>query len=376
MPNLQLFFVGGAIVLALIIFLIVAKFFNLWLRASISNAPVSIVNLLAMYLRGVPNALIVDTRITASKAGIPINTDQLEAHYLAGGEVSHVVLSLIAADKAGIPLDFNRACAIDLACKGTSKTVLEAVRTSINPKVIDCPHPDMGRGGKIDAVAKDGISLRVRARVTVRTNLDRFIGGATEETVVARVGEGIVTCIGSSASYKDVLENPDSISKLVLHKGVDAGTAFEILSIDIADIDVGENVGAKLQAEQAETDKKIAQANAEVRRAAAVAVEQEMAARTQEMRARVATLLGADNFRDGLREYLKRHAFANATWSDLITVLDARTPVDLQQWSRAWVDEPGRPAIQTDLPSLSMSMALMPPRKRPLGITYQAWLMA
>ena len=192
-----------------------------------------------------------------------------------------------AADKAGIPLDYNRACAIDLACKGTGKTVLEAVRTSINPKVIDCPHPDMGRGGKIDAVAKDGISLRVRARVTVRTNLDRFVGGATEETVVARVGEGIVTCIGSSDSYKAVLENPDSISKLVLHKGVDAGTAFEILSIDIADIDVGENVGAKLQTEQAEADKKIAQAMAEMRRAAAVALEQEMAARTQEMRAKV-----------------------------------------------------------------------------------------
>jgi uncharacterized protein YqfA (UPF0365 family) len=287
MNNLQYLLVGGAIIVAIILFLIVAKFFNLWLRARISNAPVSIVNLLAMYLRGVPNALIVDTRITSAKAGLNMGTDQLEAHYLAGGEVTHVVLSLIAADKAGIPLDFNRACAIDLACKGTSKTVLEAVRTSINPKVIDCPSTDMGRGGKIDAVAKDGISLRVRARVTVRTNLDRFIGGATEETVVARVGEGIVSCIGSSPSYKAVLENPDSISKLVLHKGVDAGTAFEILSIDIADIDVGENVGAKLQAEQAETDKKIAQANAEVRRAAAVAVEQEMSARTQEMRSRV-----------------------------------------------------------------------------------------
>ncbi|HEY1081104.1 MAG TPA: flotillin-like FloA family protein, partial [Prosthecobacter sp.] len=167
MDNLQLFLVGGAIVVALVLFLVVAKFFNIWLRARIANAPVSIVNLLAMYLRGVPNALIVDTRITAAKAGIAINTDQLEAHYLAGGEVTQVVLALIAADKAGIPLDFNRACAIDLACKGTSKTVLEAVRTSINPKVIDCPHPDMGRGGKIDAVAKDGISLRVRARVTV-----------------------------------------------------------------------------------------------------------------------------------------------------------------------------------------------------------------
>lgn len=287
MSTLEIFLVGAVVIVALVLFLLVAKFFNLWLRARIANAPVSIVNLLAMYLRGVPNALIVDTRITAAKAGIPLNSDQLEAHYLAGGEVSHVVLSLIAADKAGIPLDYDRACAIDLACKGTGKTVLEAVRTSINPKVIDCPHPDMGRGGKIDAVAKDGISLRVRARVTVRTNLDRFVGGATEETVIARVGEGIVTCIGSAASYKDVLENPDSISKLVLAKGVDAGTAFEILSIDIADVDVGENVGAKLQAEQAETDKKIAQANAEVRRAAAVALEQEMAARTQEMRSRV-----------------------------------------------------------------------------------------
>ena len=300
-----IFLTGGVIILALVLFLLVAKFFNLWLRARIANAPVSLPTLLAMWLRGVPNALIVDTRITAAKAGIPIGTDQLEAHFLAGGEVTHVVLSLIASDKAGIPLDFNRACAIDLACKGTSKTVLEAVRTSINPKVIDCPHPDMGRGGKIDAVAKDGISLRVRARVTVRTNLDRFVGGATEETVIARVGEGIVTCIGSSNSYKDVLENPDAISKLVLHKGVDAGTAFEILSIDIADIDVGENVGAKLQTEQAEADKKIAQAMAEMRRAAAVALEQEMSARTQEMRARVVEaeaqvpLAIAEAFRNG-----------------------------------------------------------------------------
>lgn len=301
----EIIIIGIALILALVVFILVATFFKLWLRARISNAPVSILNLLAMYLRGVPNALIVDNRITAAKAGIPIMTDQLEAHYLSGGDVTHVVLSLVAADKAGIPLNFNRACAIDLACKGTSKTVLEAVRTSINPKVIDCPQPDMGRGGKIDAVAKDGISLRVRARVTVRTNLDRFVGGATEETVIARVGEGIVTCIGSAASYKDVLENPDSISKLVLTKGVDAGTAFEILSIDIADVDVGENVGAKLQAEQAETDKKIAQAMAEVRRAAAVALEQEMAARTQEMRALVVEaeskvpLAMADAFRSG-----------------------------------------------------------------------------
>lgn len=279
--------IGIAVIVGFVFLLILLKFFNLWLRALVSNAPVGIPTLLAMWFRGVPNALIVDSRITAVKAGLRVGTDELEAHYLAGGNVTHVVLSLIAAAKAGIELDFNRACAIDLAVKGTSKTVIEAVRTSINPKVIDCPGADMGKGGKIDAVARDGISLRVRARVTVRTNLDRFIGGATEETVVARVGEGIVTCIGSAISYKDVLENPDSISKVVLQKGVDVGTAFEIISIDIADVDVGENIGAQLQAAQAETDKKIAQANAEVRRAAAVAVEQEMAARTQEMRAKV-----------------------------------------------------------------------------------------
>jgi len=287
MSIIQMILTVAVVVIGLVFVLVVGKFFNVWLRARVANAPVSIPNLVAMWLRGVPNSLIVDNRITAIKAGLNISTDQLEAHYLAGGNVTHVVLSLIAADKAGIVLDFNRACAIDLACKGTTKTVIDAVRTSINPRVIDCPGQEMGKNGRIDAVARDGISLRVRARVTVRTNLDRFIGGATEETVIARVGEGIVTRIGSSASYKDVLENPDSISKIVLQKGVDVGTAFEIISIDIADVDVGENVGATLQAAQAETDKKIAQANAEVRRAAAVAVEQEMAARTQEMRAKV-----------------------------------------------------------------------------------------
>ncbi len=305
MTTFQLILTAVAVIVALGFVLIVGKFFNLWLRACVANAPVSITNLVAMWLRGVPNSLIVDNRITAIKAGLNLSADQLEAHYLAGGNVSHVVLSLIAAEKAGIVLDFNRACAIDLACKGTSKTVIDAVRTSINPRVIDCPGPEIGRNGRIEAVARDGISLRVRARVTVRTNLDRFVGGATEETVIARVGEGIVTRIGSSASYKDVLENPDSISKVVLHKGVDVGTAFEIISIDIADVDVGENVGAALQAAQAETDKKIAQANAEVRRAAAVAVEQEMAARTQEMRAKVVEseaqipLAIAEAFRNG-----------------------------------------------------------------------------
>ncbi|NBR49189.1 UPF0365 family protein, partial [bacterium] len=213
-------------------------------------------------------------------------TDPLEAHFLAGGNVAHVVLALIAADKAGIVLDYNRACAIDLAIKGTSKTVLEAVRTSINPKVIDCPNPSTGKT-TIDAVARDGIGVKVRARVTVRSNLNRFVGGATEETIIARVGEGIITSIGSAVSYKDVLENPDRISRTVLDKGLDTGTAFEILSVDIADVDIGDNIGAKLQAEQAEADKVVAQAKAEMRRAAAVATEQEMKARTQEMQAKV-----------------------------------------------------------------------------------------
>jgi len=282
----KLILLGLLIAFLIAIVLIVGKFFNLWLRAKVAGAPVGIFDLIFMWLRRVPNALIVDTRITASKAGIDISTDELEAHYLAGGEVSHVVLALIAADKAGIKLDYDRACAIDLAVKGTGKTVLEAVRTSINPKVIDCPNPASGKD-KIDAVARDGIAVRARARVTVRTNLERFVGGATEETIIARVGEGIVTSIGSATSYKDVLENPDNISKLVLGKGVDSSTAFEILSIDIADVDVGDNIGAKLQTEQAEADKQIAQAKAEVRRAAAIALEQEMAARTQEMRAKV-----------------------------------------------------------------------------------------
>ncbi|MFM8789652.1 MAG: flotillin-like FloA family protein, partial [Chthoniobacterales bacterium] len=261
--------IGLAFVVGLVLVVILFNFFGIWLRAKIADAPVSFARLVGMRLRRVPVGMIVDSRITAVKAGIPLDTDELEAHYLAGGNVDQVVLALIAADKAGIKLDFNRACAIDLAIKGTSKTVLEAVRTSINPKVIDCPAPQSGRS-TIDAVARDGIGVKVKARVTVRSNLDRFVGGATEETIVARVGEGIVTSIGSAASYKDVLENPDNISKVVLQKGLDSGTAFEILSVDIADVDVGEHVGAKLQAEQAEADKVVAQAKAEVRRAAAV----------------------------------------------------------------------------------------------------------
>ncbi len=280
------FIFGVALLASLVMAFILLNFFGTWLRAKLADAPVSFAKLIGMRLRRVPMGLIVDSRITAVKAGIAVDTDPLEAHYLAGGNVSHVVLALIAADKAAIQLDFNRACAIDLAIKGTSKTVLEAVRTSINPKVIDCPNPATGKV-TIDAVARDGIGVRVRARVTVRSNLNRFVGGATEETIIARVGEGIITSIGSAVSYKDVLENPDRISKTVLAKGLDTGTAFEILSVDIADIDIGDNIGAKLQAEQAEADKVVAQAKAEMRRAAAVATEQEMKARTQEMQAKV-----------------------------------------------------------------------------------------
>ncbi|WPX40588.1 flotillin-like protein FloA [Akkermansia sp. N21116] len=274
------------IVFVLITGAIIAKFFKTWLRARLAKAPVSMANMLGMWLRKVPYPLVVDSRITAGKAGLPISTDQLEAHYLAGGDIINCVLALIAAEKAGIPLTFDRACAIDLAVKGTEKTVLEAVRTSINPRVIDCPNPASGQT-RLTAVARDGIAVAVRARVTVRTNLDLFVGGATEETVVARVGEGIVSAVGSASSYKDVLEKPENISQKVMDKGVDASTAFEVISIDIADVDVAGNVGARLQAEQAEADKQIAQAKAEVRRAAAVATEQEMSARTQEMRAKV-----------------------------------------------------------------------------------------
>jgi len=277
---------GIIAVVFLVVVLLIFNFISIWVRALVAGAPVGFPTLIFMRLRGVPPGLIVDSRITAVKAGLPMPTDPLEAHFLAGGNVSQVILALIAADKAGIALDFNRACAIDLATKGTGKTVLEAVRTSINPKVIDCPQATSGKI-TIDGVAKDGIGVKAKARVTVRSNLDRFVGGATEETIIARVGEGIVSAIGSADSYKIVLENPDRISKAVLAKGLDSGSAFEILSIDIADVDIGENIGAKLQAEQADADKRVAQAKAEVRRAAAVAVEQEMRARTQEMRAKV-----------------------------------------------------------------------------------------
>jgi uncharacterized protein YqfA (UPF0365 family) len=277
---------GIIAVVVFVIFAIVFSFFSVWLRAWLAGAPVGMLNLLAMKLRQVPFSLVVDARVTAKKAGIDIPIDDIEAHYLAGGNVVPTVQALIAAQKAGIELNWNRACAIDLATKGSGKSVVEAVRTSVDPRVIDCPNPESGRT-TIDGVAKDGIQVKVKARVTVRTHLDRFVGGAKEETIIARVGEGIVTTIGSAESYKRVLESPDSISKTVLARGLDVGTAYEILSIDIADVDVGENVGAKLQEAQAEANKNMAQAQAEIRRAAAVALEQEMKARVQEMQAKV-----------------------------------------------------------------------------------------
>ena len=274
------------LIIGLIAFAVFFSFFNTWLKARLNGAPVSVLNLLGMRLGGVPYNLVVDARITAVKAGIPLVTDEIAAHYLAGGNVVPTVQALVAAQKAGIALNWKHACAIDLATKGSNKSVVEAVRTSVDPKVIDCPNPEQGRT-TIDGVAKDGIQVKVKARVTVRTHLDRFVGGAKEDTIIARVGEGIVTTIGSAESYKSVLESPDSISKVVLARGLDVGTAFEILSIDIADVDVGENVGAKLQEAQAEANKNMAQAQAEIRRAAAVAVEQEMKARVQEMQAKV-----------------------------------------------------------------------------------------
>lgn len=291
-------------VFGLIIFALMLAFFSVWLRAWLAGAYVGFTDLVAMRLRQVPYGVVVDARITAKKAGIDISINDIEAHFLAGGNVVPTVQALIAAQKASIKLDWQRACAIDLATKGSGKSVAEAVRTSVDPKVIDCPNPTSGRS-TIDGVAKDGIQVKVRARVTVRTNLDRFVGGAKEETIIARVGEGIVTTIGSAASYKVVLESPDSISKVVLNRGLDVGTAFEILSIDIADVDVGANVGAQLQVAQAEANKNMAQAQAEIRRAAAVALEQEMKARVQEMQAKVVEAQAqvpqamADAFRSG-----------------------------------------------------------------------------
>jgi uncharacterized protein YqfA (UPF0365 family) len=262
-------------VAALVLFFFVFSALSLWIQALISDAHVGLLNIIFMRFRKVPPKLIVEAKIMASKAGLEIHSDLLESHYLARGNVLRVVQALIAADKANIALDFKRAAAIDLA----GRHVLEAVQMSVNPKVVDTP--------RVAGVAKDGIQLTAIARVTVRANIDRLVGGAGEETILARVGEGIVTTIGSAISHKQVLEKPDMISKTVLEKGLDAGTAFEILSIDIADVDVGKNIGAVLETDRAEADKKIAQAKAEERRAMAIAEEQEMKARTQEMRAKV-----------------------------------------------------------------------------------------
>jgi len=248
---------------------------GLWISALAAGVRIGIFTLVGMRFRRVPPSLVVNNLIKADKAGIEITTNQLEAHYLAGGNVDRVVNALIAAERANIPLPFERAAAIDLA----GRNVLEAVQMSVNPRVIETPI--------IAAMAKNGIEVRARARVTVRANIDRLVGGAGEETIIARVGEGIVTTVGSADTHKAVLENPDLISQTVLNKGLDAGTAFEILSIDIADVDVGRNIGAQLQTDQAEADKRIAQAKAEERRALAVAIEQEMLASVQEMRAKV-----------------------------------------------------------------------------------------
>ena len=273
------FLTGPIIIIAVVILALVILFrfvpMGLWISALAANVHVGIFTLIGMRLRRVVPARIVNPLIKAVKAGIKIPINKLEAHYLAGGNVDRVVNSLIAAQRADIPLEFERACAIDLA----GRDVLEAVQMSVNPKVIETP--------VVAAIAKDGIELRAKAKVTVRANIDRLVGGAGEQTIIARVGEGVVTTIGSAENHKSVLENPDLISKTVLSKGLEAGTAFEILSIDIADIDVGRNIGAQLQTDQAEADKKIAQAKAEERRAMAIAGEQEMKAKTQEMRAKV-----------------------------------------------------------------------------------------
>jgi uncharacterized protein YqfA (UPF0365 family) len=304
MINLPLLIIIPVALVLLVLLGVFLSFIGTWLKARLNGAPVSVANLLGMRLGGVPYNLVVTARITAVKAGIPVTTDRIAAHFLAGGNVVPTVQALIAAQKAGIVLDWDRACAIDLATKGSGKSVVEAVRTSVDPKVIDCPNPQSGRT-TIDGVAKDGIQVKVKARVTVRTHLDRFVGGAKEETIIARVGEGIVTTIGVAESYKHVLESPASISKTVLARGLDVGSAFEILSIDIADVDVGENIGARLQVAQAEANKNMAQAQAEIRRAAAVALEQEMKARVQEMQAKVVEAQAqvpqamADAFRSG-----------------------------------------------------------------------------
>ena len=294
--------VGFGALLAIIVLAVFAAYFKLWLRAFVTRAKIGPFALLFMSLRKVNPTAIVDAKIMAVQAGLrEVTTERLEAHYLAGGNIRNVIRALIIAHRAKIELNWNTAAAIDLA----GRNVLEAVQTSVNPKVIDCPDPKSFGRNTLDGVAKNGIQLKAKARVTVRTNLAQLIGGATEDTIVARVGEGIVSAIGSCNSHKEVLANPMLIAKTVLDKGLDSQTAYEIVSIDIADIDVGDNIGARLQADQAEADMRIARAHAEERRARAVAAEQEMKALTVENQAKVVLaeaeipLAMADAFRVG-----------------------------------------------------------------------------
>ncbi|MCK6456104.1 MAG: flotillin-like protein FloA [Phycisphaerae bacterium] len=323
---------GVAGLFLLVLIAVLGRFFRIWLQAYMSNADISIFELFGMSLRKVHLPTIVQSKIQAIKAGLTeISTQDLESHFLAGGRVINVVRALIAAHRANIDLNWKTATAIDLA----GRDVLDAVQTSVNPKVIDCPS-QTGARGTIDGVAKDGIQLKARARVTVRTNIKQLVGGATEETVVARVGEGIVNAIGSANDYKQVLEHPDMISKRTLERGLDAGTAFEILSIDIADIDVGQNVGAHLQAEQAEADKKMRQAEAEGRRAMAVAREQEMRAAVEENRAKVVLaeaevpLAMAEAFRKGhlgvMDYYRMRNVQADSQMRESLARADGAAP--------------------------------------------------
>ena len=278
-------------IFAIVIFVILAKYIGLWFQAFVSGTPISLFNIIGMSLRKIPPRLIVMARITAFKAGLKnLTVNDLETHFLAGGHVNDTVRAMIAAEKANIPLNWREATAIDLA----GRNLFEAVKTSVNPKVIDCPEKDH----YIMGVAKNGIELKVRARVTVRTNIKQLVGGATEETVIARVGEGIVNAIGASETHQAVLASPQRISKLVLEKGLDAQTAFEILSIDIADISIGENIGARLRADQAEADMRVARAMAEEKRAMAVAQEQENVAKIREAEAQVPLAI-AEAFRRG-----------------------------------------------------------------------------
>jgi len=317
-------FIAVIIIAVLFVAVLIGQVFGLWFQALFARASITLRELIGMRFRKVDARVIVLSKIQAVQANLDfISTSDLESHYLAGGRVRNVVVALIAANRANITLTWKTATAIDLA----GRDILDAVQTSVNPKVIDCPNPATGKT-TVDAVAKDGIQVKAKARVTVRANIDRLVGGATEETIIARVGEGIVTTIGSAETYKQVLENPDNISKKVLEKGLDAGTAFEILSIDIADVDVGENVGAKLQADQAEADKRRFQAEAEKRRAMAMAREQEMKALTQENRAKVVEAEAeipraiAEAFRGGnlgiMDYYRMRNIQADTTMRDSI----------------------------------------------------------